>query len=89
MPSAGVSWTGSDTPPFLINAVLNGAWVDAAILDQRFLFTVLPDAGVSFLTGFTFDVERPSEDVTALFGEPGHRWVTTQGPRTATRPYST
>ena len=25
-------------------------------------------------------MERPPEDVTALLGEPGHRWLTAQGP---------
>ena len=29
---------------------------------------------------FTYDTERPPEGVTALLGEPGHRWLTAQGP---------
>ncbi len=33
-----------------------------------------------FLAWFTYDTERPPEDVTALLGEPGHRWLTAQGP---------
>ncbi len=33
-----------------------------------------------FLAWFTYDRERPPEDVTALLGEPGHRWLTALGP---------
>jgi hypothetical protein len=33
-----------------------------------------------FAAWFTYDVERPPQDVTALLGEPGHRWLTAQGP---------
>ncbi len=33
-----------------------------------------------FLAWFTFDTERPPEDVGSLLGEPGHRWLTAQGP---------
>ena len=27
-----------------------------------------------------YDVERPPEDAQAVLGEPGHRWLTAQGP---------
>ena len=33
-----------------------------------------------FLSWFTFDTERPAGDVTANLGDPGHRWITAQGP---------
>ena len=33
-----------------------------------------------FLAWFTYDTERPPQDVTALLGEPGHRWLTALGP---------
>ena len=33
-----------------------------------------------FLAWFTYDMERPAEGVTAQLGEPGHRWLTAQGP---------
>ena len=33
-----------------------------------------------FLAWFTYDTERPPEDVQAVLGEPGHRWLTAQGP---------
>ena len=33
-----------------------------------------------FLAWFTYDTERPPEGAGALLGEPGHRWLTAQGP---------
>ena len=33
-----------------------------------------------FLAWFTYDTERPPQDVTALLGEAGHRWLTALGP---------
>jgi len=41
---------------------------------------VFPQIEQIFLAWFTYDVERPGSDVTASFGEPGHRWLTAQGP---------
>jgi hypothetical protein len=32
-----------------------------------------------FLSWFTYDTERPPADVTAILGDPGHRWLTAQG----------
>jgi hypothetical protein len=32
-----------------------------------------------FVAWFTYDAERPPQDVTAIVGEPGHRWMTAQG----------
>ena len=29
---------------------------------------------------FTFDTKRPPDGVTAELGDPGHRWLTAQGP---------
>ena len=56
------------------------AWFNPATAGQGFLITVFPDIKQVFLAWFTYDVERPPEDVTALLGEPGHRWLTAQGP---------
>ena len=33
-----------------------------------------------FLAWFTYDTQRPPQDVTAILGEPGHRWLTALGP---------
>jgi len=63
-----------------INPGLNDAWFSPATSGQGFLITVFPEIQQMFLAWFTFDTERPPEDVTALLGEPGHRWLTAQGP---------
>jgi len=62
-----------------INPGLNDAWYDPATNGQGFLLTVYPDRNQLFLAWFTFDTERPSEDITAIMGDPGHRWLTAQG----------
>jgi beta-glucanase (GH16 family) len=63
-----------------INAGFNDAWYNPATNGQGFLMTVYPDAKQMFVAWFTYDVERPAGDVEAMLGEPGHRWVTAQGP---------
>lgn len=65
---------------FLINPGINDAWYNPATVGQGFLITVFPDIKQVFLAWFTFDLERPPEDVTAMLGEPGHRWLTARGP---------
>ncbi len=66
--------------PFQINAGIADAWYNPATSGQGFLVTVFPDREEVFLAWFTYDTERPPEDVTANLGEPGHRWLTAQGP---------
>ena len=68
-----------DNIPFEINAGLNDAWYNRVTAGQGFLITVFPEIKQMFLAWFTFDTQRPPEDVTALLGEPGHRWLTAQG----------
>ena len=70
----------SDAPAFVINAGLNDAWYDPATNGQGVLLTVFPDRKEMFLAWFTYDTERPAEGVEAGLGEPGHRWLTAQGP---------
>ena len=65
---------------FNINAGLNDAWYNPATNGQGFLFAVFPEIEQMFVAWFTFDVERPPDDVTAMLGDPGHRWLTAQGP---------
>jgi hypothetical protein len=67
------------TPPFQINPGINDAWFNADTTGQGFFITTFPDQGVMFLAWFTYDTERPPEDVVAYLGEPGHRWLTAQG----------
>ena len=65
---------------FEINAGLNDAWFYPNTAGQGFFITVYPDSQVVFLSWFTYDTERPPDDVTANLGEPGHRWLTALGP---------
>jgi plastocyanin len=71
---------GEADAAFQINPGLNDAWYDPATVGQGFLISVFPEIKQMFLAWFTFDTERPPEDATALLGEPGHRWLTAQGP---------
>jgi hypothetical protein len=65
---------------FGITTAFNDAWYNPLTDGQGFMIAVLPNQKQMFLTWFTYDVERPPEDVTAMLGEPGHRWLTAQGP---------
>ena len=65
---------------FRINAGMNDAWYDPGTNGQGFLIVVWEDIQVMFVAWFTYDVERPPEEVGAILGDPGHRWLTAQGP---------
>jgi N-acetylneuraminic acid mutarotase len=67
-------------PTFSINAGLNDAWYNPATNGQGFLIAVFPVIKQIFVAWFTYDTERPPENVEAILGEPGHRWLTAQGP---------
>jgi hypothetical protein len=76
-----VYWTASQEPGFAINPGLNDAWWNADFDGQGFSFTVFPDLGFFFVTWYTYELERPTEDVanSALLGEAGHRWLSAYG----------
>ena len=78
--SVSVSTAPPGSFPFVINAGLNDAWYNPATNRQGFLITVYPISKLMFVTWFTFDTERPSEDASSLLGDPGHVWLTAQGP---------
>ncbi len=63
-----------------INAGMSDAWYNPATAGQGFFIIVWEDIQTVFLAWFTYDVERPPADITAVLGEPGHRWFTAQGP---------
>jgi len=65
--------------PFQINGAVSDAWYDPEIPGQGFLVTVLPSLELMFVAMFTYDVQRPPENVSAIIGEPGHRWFTALG----------
>lgn len=75
-----INVTEAVAPGFLINAGLSDAWYDPATGGQGFFIIVWEENQGLFLSWFTFDTERPPNDVTAILGEPGHRWLTAQGP---------
>ena len=66
--------------PIVINSGMTDAWFDTATDGQGMLVMVWEDIKFIFLAWFTFDTERPPEDVMAILGEPGHRWLTASGP---------
>jgi len=65
---------------FQINPGINDAWYSPATSGQGFLITVFPEIKQMFLAWFTFDTDRPPGNVSAILGDPGHRWLTAQGP---------
>jgi DNA-binding beta-propeller fold protein YncE len=78
--SKSVSVTATEPPPaFLINAGITDAWYDPATSGQGFFIIVWENIRAVFMAWFTYDLERPPEDITAVLGEPGHRWITAQG----------
>jgi YVTN family beta-propeller protein len=70
---------GGEESGFVINAGLNDAWLEVGKAGQGFIIIVYEDIRQVFLAWFTYDTERPDEDV-AMLGESGHRWLTAQGP---------
>ena len=64
---------------FLINAAISDAWFFPDTAGQGFFIIVWEDSKLVFLAWFTYDTERPPEDVTAILGDAGHRWVTALG----------
>lgn len=64
---------------FQINSGMNDAWYNPGTNGQGFLMTVFPSINQMFVAWFTFDTERPPADISAILGEPGHRWLTAQG----------
>jgi hypothetical protein len=66
-------------PPLVINPGLNDAWFEPATAGQGVLHVVFPEQESIFVAWFTYETERPPEDVMAFLGDPGHRWLTAQG----------
>lgn len=65
---------------FVLNAGLNDAWYNPLTNGQGFFISVFPERREVFVAWFTFDLERPEDGAVAHIGEPGHRWLTAQGP---------
>ena len=80
----GCEFVGIDQP-VQINLGLNDAWFDPDLPGQGFLVTVYPSTQTMFIALFTYETERPLPNVIATLGEPGHRWLTAQGPYNGSR----
>ena len=68
-----------DAPLTEINSGLNDAWFNPDTSGQGFFIIVYPEIKEVFLSWFTYETERPPENVRSFLGEPGHRWLTAQG----------
>jgi hypothetical protein len=71
---------GQEESGFQINPGLNGAWFNPVTTGQGFLIEVFPDINQVFLAWFTYDTTLPDPAASAQVGNPGHRWLTAQGP---------
>ena len=63
-----------------INAGLNGAWFSPNTSAQGFMIEVLPVRELVFFAWFTYDTEPSDDSLTAVVGDPDHRWLSGQGP---------
>jgi len=70
----------STTGAFEINAGLNDAWYYPETTGQGFFITVFPNLELISVAWFTYDTERPAEEVEAILGDAGHRWLMALGP---------
>jgi plastocyanin len=70
----------ADQSTFKINSALSDAWFYLPTAGQGFKIIVWEETGLVFLSWFTYDAERPADDVPSIIGEAGHRWLTAQGP---------
>lgn len=64
---------------FTINNGISDAWYYPVTSGQGFFIAVYTDLQTIFMGWFTYDTERPADDVTANLGDPGHRWLTAYG----------
>ena len=62
-----------------LNSGLNDAWFFRDTSGQGFFIIIFPGLKTVFLSWFTYDTERPPDDLVSNLGEPGHRWLTAQG----------
>lgn len=70
----------ADTPTISINSGMADAWFNPETNGQGFFVVVWDGLQQMFVSWFTYDAIRPPDGTSALLGEPGHRWLTAQGP---------
>ena len=66
--------------PIKINAAMGDAWFFPGTDGQGFFINVWETEKLVFMAWFTYETERPPDDVIAFLGEPGHRWIIGLGP---------
>jgi endonuclease I len=66
--------------PMRINPGISGSWFNPDTAGQGFFIIAWEEIQTLFVAWFTYETERPPEDASSVLGEPGHRWVTAQGP---------
>ncbi|MEJ8569246.1 CARDB domain-containing protein [Elongatibacter sediminis] len=76
---AGALTVESNDRPIDITPYLNDAWYNPETGGQGFFINVLPVEDQMFVSWFTFDTERPADDVPYELGDPGHRWLVALG----------
>ena len=74
-----VSVEEDSEPAVLINAYMSDAWYYPITDGQGFLIIVWDDIGFMFVAWYTFDTERPPDEVIAALGAAGQRWLTASG----------
>lgn len=72
----------AEAPLSNINVGMNDAWYWPENNGQGFFLYVFPDIEQMFLGWFTYDTDEPVDATAATLGDPGHRWLTAQGPFT-------
>ncbi len=69
----------SEGEQITINQGISDAWFNPETPGQGFFIIVFPEIGKIFLAWFTYDTQRPPNSVSAILGDPGHRWLTAFG----------
>jgi hypothetical protein len=77
--STDVIWSLFEPLPFQINAGISDAWYNPESSGQGFFIMVAEATQTIFMAWITYDTERPDGSVSAVLGDPGHRWLTAQG----------
>ncbi|MDX1460953.1 MAG: hypothetical protein R3348_07845 [Xanthomonadales bacterium] len=76
---AAYIFEGLDSTGVAINQGMNDAWVSDDAPFQGLFITVFEQAGIVFLSWFTFDSEPDASAPAAVFGANDTRWVTAAG----------
>ena len=72
-------------PDFVINSGLNDAWYNPAVPGQGFFISVFEDRKTVCLSWNTYDIVFPAQNVSAILGDAGQRWLISHGDYDGTR----